>query len=104
MIRHKFNAVPTTSDGIRFSSRKEEQYYQNLKLLKLGGVVLFWLRQVPFHLTEGIKPVRYICDFEVFYADGHVEFTEVKGFETQTWKLKRRLMAEKFPMVKIQIV
>ena len=47
MIRHKFRNVITETDGIKFASRKESQYYQNLKLLKLGGVVLFCRSSLP---------------------------------------------------------
>jgi hypothetical protein len=84
-FRHKFKAVPTEVDGIRFASKKEAQYYGELKLRQAAGLVLFFLRQVPFHLPGNI---RYVCDFAEFMADGEVRFVDVKGYKTDMYKLK----------------
>ena len=84
-FRHKFNAKPTECDGIKFASKKEAQYYQDLKLRQAAGLVLFFLRQVPFHLAGNI---RYVCDFAEFLADGEVRFVDVKGYKTDMYRLK----------------
>ena len=84
-FRHKFNAKPTELDGIKFASKKEAKYYQELKLRQAAGEVLFFLRQVPFHLPGNI---RYVCDFAEFLADGQVRFVDVKGYKTDMYKLK----------------
>ena len=84
-FRHKFNAKPTELDGIKFASKKEAKYYQDLKLRQAAGEVLFFLRQVPFHLPGN---VRYVCDFQEFLADGQVKFVDVKGYKTDMYKLK----------------
>ena len=86
-FRHKFNAKPTELDGIKFASKKEAKYYQELKLRQAAGLVLFFLRQVPFHLPGN---VRYVCDFAEFLADGEVRFVDVKGYRTDMYKLKRK--------------
>lgn len=86
-FRHKFNAKPTELDGIKFASKKEAKYYQELKLRQAAGLVLFFLRQVPFHLPGN---VRYVCDFAEFLADGQVRFVDVKGYKTDMYKLKRK--------------
>ncbi|MEE9571535.1 MAG: DUF1064 domain-containing protein [Candidatus Neomarinimicrobiota bacterium] len=100
--RHKYNAKRTEIDGIKFGSKKEARYYQQLKILKRNGEVVFFLRQVPFHLSGG-SGVRYVCDFQVFWRDGTVTFVEVKGFETKTWKIKKRLVEAEYP-IKLTIV
>lgn len=82
---HKFNAKPTECDGIKFQSKKEAAYYADLKLRQKDGEVLFFLRQVPFHLPGNI---RYVCDFAEFLADGQVRFVDVKGYKTDMYKLK----------------
>ena len=84
-FRHKFNAIPTEVDGIKFSSKKEAAYYGGLKLRQAAGLVHFFLRQVPFHLPGNI---RYVVDFEEFLATGEVRFVDVKGFKTDMYKLK----------------
>lgn len=41
-------------DGIQFDSQLEMRRYKELKLLKAAGEILYFLRQVPFHLPGGI--------------------------------------------------
>ena len=98
--RHKFSAVQTESDGIKFSSKKEARYYQNLKLRHRAGEVLFFLRQVPIHLPGGVK---LVVDFQEFHADGSVHFVDTKGFETESFKAKRRMVESLYPF-KIETV
>jgi len=93
--RHKFHAKPTVSDGIRFDSKAEARYYDTLKLLQKAGHVLFFLRQVPFHLPGGVK---YLADFLVFYADGHAEVVDVKGFRTPQYKSKKKQVQALYPI------
>ena len=100
-IRHKYGAVQTERDGMKFGSRAEARHYDNLKLQIAAGEVIFFLRQVPFHFPGGVK---YVCDYEVFYADGHVEFHEIKGMEMPIWKLKMRLMAQHYPAVEVKVI
>lgn len=95
MIRHKFNAKPTEYDGIRFDSKKEAAYYRNLTLRQKGGEIVFFLRQVPFHLPGG---VRYVVDFQEFHADGTVHFVDCKGMETESFKAKKRMVEALFPV------
>lgn len=98
--KHKYRATRTELDGIKFGSKKEARYYQQLKILKRNGDIVFFLRQVPLHLPGG---VRYVCDFQVFWANGTVEFVEVKGFPTPEWKIKKRLVEATYP-IKITII
>lgn len=98
-IKHKFGAVKTERDGITFASKLEAAYYDELKLMKHAGLVLFFLRQVPFHLPGGVK---YVCDFQVFYADGTVDFVDVKGMETPEFIAKKRMVEALYP-VKINV-
>nr|GAT43706.1 predicted protein [Mycena chlorophos] len=85
----KYNNKPTTVDGIRFDSKKEARYYEQLKIRQRTGEVHFWLRQVPMHLADGTK---YIVDFLVFFKDRDrdCEFVDVKGKETQVFRLKKK--------------
>ena len=78
MLRHKFKAKRTEVDDIKFSSKKEAKRYNTLKSLQNGGEIVFFLRQVPFHLPGGVK---YVCDFLIFWANGIVTIEDVKGFK-----------------------
>lgn len=98
--KHKFNAKQTTCDGIKFSSKKEADYYLKLKLARKAGDVIFFLRQVPFHLPGG---VTYRVDFQEFREDGTVHFVDVKGFKTKEFILKRKMVEDLYP-VNIELV
>lgn len=95
MIKHKFRAKQTINDGIKFSSKKEAARYQVLKNLQSNGEVLFFTRQAPFHLPGNI---RYVVDFTVYWADGHVTFEDVKGFATPMYKLKKTQVESIYPV------
>lgn len=94
-IKHKFNAVRTEVDGFKFSSKKEANRYGELKLLQANGEVLFFLRQVPFHLPGDVK---YVCDFMVFWKDFNITFEEVKGFRTPSYIDKKKIVEHLYPI------
>lgn len=95
MLKHKFKARRTNVDGIKFSSKKEANRYNILKLLQKSGEILFFLRQVPFHLPGGVK---YVCDFFIFWANGDVTIEDVKGFKTETYKAKKKMVEAIYPV------
>ena len=77
----KYRNVPTVVDGMRFDSKAEARRYGELKLLRAAGEVVWFTRQVPFHLPGGI---RYVADFLVVWADGRQPSVEdVKGVLTR---------------------
>lgn len=90
-LKHKYHATPTYADGYRFDSKAEARYYV---MLKHRMDVLFFLRQVPIHLPGGV--VMRI-DFQVFYRDGSVEMIDVKGYATQTYLTKKKIVEALYP-------
>jgi Protein of unknown function (DUF1064). len=98
-LHHKYNAKQTECDGITFSSKKEAGYYCKLKALKTSGTVLFFLRQVPFHLPGG---VRFVIDFVEFWENGDVRFVDTKGFKTESYKAKKRMVESLYSPVEIE--
>ena len=98
--KHKFNAQPTEHNGRKYASKKEAKYAAQLELRQQAGEVLFWLEQVPFHLPGS---TTYRVDFCEFHADGTVHFVDVKGHETDMFKLKKHQVEALFPVV-IEVV
>lgn len=98
MIRHKFRAIPTTVDNIRFSSKKEAKRYQELKILEKAGAVSDLRLQVPYELAvNGMKICKYVADFvyQGWDYDDKTWFTVIedcKGYKTPEYKLKAKLM------------
>ena len=89
--RSKYGAKKTEVDGIKFDSQKEAKYYIFLKQLKQAGEVVLFLMQVPFILPGAI---RYRLDFQVFYADGRIEWVDVKGVITDVYRIKKAQVEE----------
>lgn len=89
--KRKYHNVPTIVHGIRFDSKKEAEYYGLLHLTRHNGGIRAFFRQVPFDLPGGIK---FKADFVVIGNDGTITIEEVKGFRTQTYKLKKKLVED----------
>ena len=98
--KHKFKAKPCERDDKKFPSKLERKYYDQLKFKQSFGEVVFFLRQVSFDLPGG---VRYVCDFQVFYSNGDIEFIDTKGVDTPMSKAKRKMVEDLYP-VEIKIV
>lgn len=96
--RHnKYGNVRTDYNGRTFSSKKEAAHAQRLDLLKRASDpkerVLLVKYQVPFRLDIGRCHIAdYIADFVVEYANGRKEIQDVKGFRTDVYKLKKKLL------------
>jgi hypothetical protein len=99
-LRHKFNAVRTEVDGVKFASKREARYYQELQLAQKSGELLFFLRQVPLHLAGGVK---YICDFLEFWKNGEVRFVDTKGFRTPMYTAKRKMVEATYPITILEV-
>lgn len=104
MVYSKYKAKKVVVDGIVFDSKKEANYYCELKMLKMGGVVKSFECQHKFVLQDKFKyqgkterAITYIADFVVEYADGHVEVVDVKGMRLDVYKLKRKLLLCRHP-------
>lgn len=97
MRKHKYGAVRVERDGFKFDSKKEGRRYDELLLLKKAGEVIFFMLQPPFYMPA----VKYVADFMVFWEDGNVTVEDCKGFKTDTYKLKKRMMAVHYPSVEI---
>jgi hypothetical protein len=71
-----------------------------LKLRVAAGEVLFFLRQVPFHLPGG---VTYRLDFMEFWVDGSVHCVDAKGMKTRSFIDKKKQVEALYP-VTIELV
>jgi hypothetical protein len=98
---HKYRAVPTVIDGIRFASKKEAARYGQLKMLEKAGEI-HGLELQPEYVLDvlGIKSAKigkYRADFS--YCEcrrgekclfSRVVVEDVKGFKTPLYRWKKR--------------
>lgn len=88
----KYNAVKQTFGGKSYDSRKEARYAAELEWMKKAGEIKEIIPQFRIELrVKGKKICNYYVDFKLIMKDGGIEFHEVKGFETDVWKLKWKL-------------
>ncbi len=98
--KSKYRNVPTVINGLRFSSKAEAARYSELKLLQAANQVRWFIRQPRFDLGNDIT---YVADFlvvwnadETTFSDTRVTVEDVKGVETDVFKLKRKLFEAQY--------
>lgn len=100
--KSKYHAKPVTVDGIRFDSKREAERWQQLLLLYRAGEISNLRRQVPYVLipkSDYGRDIVYRADF-VYVDKSCIEIVEdAKGFKTDIYRLKKRLMAEKYGII-----
>lgn len=110
---NKFGAKKTIIDGIKFDSKREAAYYGQLKIMKRGGLIQSFERQISFDLlAAGLDPrtetypcvAKHIVDFLVTMIDGRQEVHEVKGMETAIWRLKVKIFKANYPDIKYKVI
>ena len=107
----KYGNKKTEIDGIAFDSKKEARRYQELLLLQQSGAIHDLKRQVKYILIPtqrepdaigargGIhkgkvieRECAYIADFVYTTEDGLTVVEDAKGFRTEKYLIKRKLM------------
>jgi hypothetical protein len=78
-----------------FASKREAARYQELKLMEKANLISDLRSQVCFELVpkqDGERAVKYIAD--MVYKDrlGNICVEDAKGFKTQVYIIKRKLM------------
>lgn len=98
---NKYKAKKTVVDNITFDSKKEANRYCELKLLERAKVISNLQLQVPYILIPKSKygcAIEYVADF-VYEENNKIVIEDVKGVKTPVYRLKKRLMAERFGIV-----
>lgn len=90
---HKYKAQRTEVNGVKFASKSEAARYNWLMAEKAAGRLIFFLMQVRIDIPGGY----YRLDFLEFWAGGDMVWLDVKGFETEGFKIKRRAVEAIYP-------
>ena len=94
--QNKYGAVKQTYNGYSYDSKKEAAYAMELDLRIKAKDIKSWDRQKKIELEAYGKHIcNYYIDFVITHNDGKKEYVEVKGFETDLWKLKWKMFVAK---------
>lgn len=108
IVRNKYHNRKTKG----FDSAKEWRRNQELEALQRAGEISELNRQVPFVLMPSytisdettrqgfrtVREIRYIADFTYRLKDGTRIIEDVKGMQTDVFKLKRKLLERKIAL------
>lgn len=92
---HKYSAKPVTdpATGKYFASTKEYKRYRELLILQEAGKITDLELQPAYRLVVGgIFVCTYRADFRYRDEDGKRVVEDTKGFKTEVYKLKKKLM------------
>jgi hypothetical protein len=88
--------------GIKFDSVKERNRYIYLLSLQQAGKITDLKLQVPFELQpkfehngKVIRAIKYVADFTYTDSDGRIHIEDTKGFKTDVYELKKKMMLYK---------
>lgn len=80
-----------------FASKREAQWAAQLDWLRFAKdprqkvIHVDYQYRMPI-VVNGIKICEYVADFRVRYADGREEIQDAKGFRTEVYKLKKKMV------------
>ena len=107
----KYNNSKVEVDGYTFDSMAEYRRYVELKMLAQAGTITelvvhpSYELQPAFRTADG-KRERAICyegDFE-YVENGRLIVEDVKGAETDVWKLKRKMFLANYPTAHLRVI
>lgn len=94
-VRHKYGAKSCEYDNKKFRSKLERSAYILLKEEEKKGNIAFFLREVPFELSDRTTK-KHRVDFVVFFVSGDVKFLETKGLDLTDGKNRRKLVETQY--------
>ena len=109
--KNKYRNIKTAVDGITFDSKKEADYYCQLKILKRAGEIKDFGLQQKYELQPSFekngtnyRAIAYVADFVITNLDGTTEVIDTKGVETKDFKIKKKLFEYKYKDLELKII
>lgn len=109
----KYRNVKKEVDGIVFDSALEARAWRILKLWEHAGAISCLRRQVRFRLQSWFRDpktgklhraVYYVPDFMFYdYREQLDRIIDVKGYQTEVFRLKAKLFAARYPLLTLEL-
>lgn len=107
---NKYKNTKIVVDNIKFDSNLEATRYKELKLLERVGTITDLELQPRFLLQDSFKKngrtfrkIEYVADFK-YIENGKTIVEDVKGLQTDVFKLKHKLFEKRYPELELKII
>ena len=107
---NKYRNKKIIVDDYIFDSIQESKRYKELKLLLRAGQIQNLELQPRFLLQESFKKngktyrkIEYVADFK-YIENGKTIVEDVKGLQTDVFKIKHKLFEKKYPELELKII
>ena len=95
--RSKYGNVRSEYNGRTFSSKKEADWAGHLDMMRKAVNPKQRVTDIEYQyrmpiVVNGFNICVYVADFRVTFADGRTEIWDVKGFKTDVYKIKAKLI------------
>ncbi len=107
---NKYKNKKVQIDMYVFDSVRESQRYKELKLLERAGEISNLELQPRFLLQDSFKKngrtfrkIEYVADFK-YIENGKTIVEDVKGMQTDVFKLKHKIFEKVYPDLKLRII
>lgn len=103
--RSKYKNKKVICNGHTFDSLKEKNWYVKYKFMEDNGIIKNLELQPKFILQDSFRyegkhnrAITYSADFQFYDIESkRVIVVDVKGFKTEVYKIKRKMLLYKFP-------
>ena len=109
-MESKYKNKKTQIDMYIFDSTKEAKRYRELELLEMAGEISNLELQPRFLLQESFRKngktyrkIEYVADFK-YIENGKTIVEDVKGLQTDVFKIKHKLFEKKYPELELRII
>ena len=90
---NKYGRKKSEFKGTIYDSKLEANYAEHFDTMLKAGELTTIERQVKISLKAYDKHIcNYYIDFVLTYQDGHREYSEIKGYATDIWKMKWKML------------
>lgn len=107
---NKYRNKKVIVDDYVFDSIQESRRYKELKILLKAGKIQKLELQPHFLLQESFqkngktyRKIEYIADFK-YIENGKTIVEDVKGLQTDVFKIKHKLFEKKYPDLELKII
>jgi hypothetical protein len=91
--KNKYNAKKQEFGGRKYDSKFEARYAEDLEWRRKAGEIVDIKPQYKIEIkVNGVHIANYYADFRVVLTDGTIQYHECKGFSTDLFRLKWKLV------------